>query len=58
MKTIFAKNRVTFQVGNGTAYLAPSKVAEIVVEAVKDRKIEPALPIYFGNERKHSGVYE
>lgn len=57
MKAIFAKNRATFQAGNGVAFIAISKVAEAYQEEMKVHTIEPALPIYYGNERQHTGVF-
>lgn len=58
MKMIFSKNRVSFQSGNGVAFFAGSKTAETYVEAAKERPLyKTPLPIFYGNERQHTGVF-
>ena len=57
MKIVFGKNRVSFEAGAGIANLADSKVKEVLVKAMRERERSIPLPIYFGNERKHTGIY-
>ena len=57
MKAIFSKNRVTFQPGNGMTILVPSKLSDMFQEELKSYTINILLPIYYGNERQHSGLF-
>lgn len=57
MKVIFSKNRVTFQPGNGVAIIVPSKLSNMFQEELKSYTVNTLLPVYYGNERQHSGLF-